>query len=108
MHKGGIKIVSLILLAVVLFLFTGLSSLLAKPALNAPVKACCDACSKEKARSTNACSTPDCPLYLCLTAKTASPVSILSPETVGSASSSIAIHSPYSEVKSIFHPPALI
>ncbi len=107
MHTCGTKIVGLILLAVVLFMFTGLSSL-AKPAPNAPVKACCAACSKEKARGTNTCSAPDCPLYLCLTANAASPVSILAPEAVGSASSPIATRSPYSAVRSIFHPPALV
>jgi hypothetical protein len=100
------KIVSLALLIVVLFMFTGLSSFISVHTSAASDKACCDACSKEKTRNTNTCSTPDCPLYLCLTANTASPVSILAPEAVRSVSSSIEVYSLFSVVKAVFHPPA--
>ncbi len=102
-----LKTVSLALLLVVLFIFTGLSSFVVVQAPDASAKACCDACSKEKTRSTNACSAPDCPLYLCLTASTVSPVSILAPEAVRLSLFTIEARSPYSVVKSVFHPPAL-
>ncbi len=107
MQSSYMKTVSLALLVVVLFMFTGLSSLVGAQAPDASTKACCDACSKEKARSANACSTPDCPLYLCLTANTVSSVSILAPEAVRTASSSVEVRSPFTAVKAIFHPPAL-
>ncbi len=102
-----VKSVSLALLLVVLFIFTGLTSFVAVQAPDASAKACCAACSKEKTRSTDACSTPDCPLYLCLTANTVSPVTILAPEAVRFSLSNIEARSPYFVVKSVFHPPAL-
>ncbi len=108
MQSSYAKYVSLALLAVVLFMFSGLSALVSPPATSAPVKACCDACAKEKTRSSNACSTPDCPLYLCVSASAASPLSIPAPAAIGSVSSSVAIHSPHSAAKSVFHPPALV
>jgi hypothetical protein len=99
------KTVSLALLVVVLFMFTGLSSVVSGFS-TASAKSCCDACSKEKTRTADACSTPDCPLDLCLTANAASPLTVLAPESVGFALSFVEIHSPYSAVKSVFHPPA--
>ncbi len=108
MHKARVKLVSLALLAIVFFMFTGLSSLVTGPAKNTPVKACCDACSKEKTRSTNTCSTPDCPLYLCLTANMVSSFSILAPEIISTASSLVEVRSPFSAAKAVFHPPALL
>ncbi len=107
MQSSYTKSVSLALLLVVLFMFTGLSSFVAAQISDAPVKACCDACSKEKTRSTNTCSTPDCPLYLCLAANMVSPVSILAPESVRSSLSSVETRSPFSVLKAVFHPPAL-
>ncbi len=107
MRSSYAKSVSLALLVVMLFLFTGLSSFVSAQVPDASAKACCDACSKEKARSTNTCSTPDCPLYLCLTANMVSPVSILAPEALRSSLSSVEIRSPLSAAKTVFHPPAL-
>ena len=101
-----LKTVSLSLLVVILFLFTGISSLVSAPVKAASKQSCCDACNTGKAQNTNACSTPDCPLYLCLTANLTSPVSPVAPEVVRSVSSFVAVHSPFSAVKAVFHPPA--
>lgn len=98
------KSISLALLSVLLFMFSGLSALASSPALDAPDKSRRDACSKEKSRITNTCSTPDCPLYLCITATIASPASILAPEALRVFSSSIEVRSPRPAAKAVFHP----
>lgn len=107
MQPAYSKTISLALLLVVLIMFSGLSSFVAAQTPDASAKSCCDACSKEKTRNANTCSTPDCPLYLCLTANMVSPVSILAPEAVRSSLSPVEAHSPFSAVKAVFHPPAL-
>jgi hypothetical protein len=102
-----LKTVSLALLLVALFMFTGLSSLISAHTPETPAKSCCDACSKEKTRNTNTCSMPDCPLFLCLTVNTSSPISILAPEPMRSSLSSVEVRLRLSAVKAVFHPPAL-
>jgi hypothetical protein len=101
------RIVSLIVLIVVLLMFTGLSSYANVVPSENPVKSCCDECNKEAGKTSDHCSTPSCPMFLCLS------VNAVSTFTLSELSGSIRI-SQFSEElsreslpKPVFHPPVI-
>ena len=102
------KILAFILLLAVFLMFTGLLTTAAASIIDQPEKSCCDECNKNESQSTDHCSTPDCPMFLCLSAN------VISPFTLSELSGNI--HIPQfaeqlnleSPAKPIFHPPVIV
>jgi hypothetical protein len=103
------KIVSIIFLVVVVSIFTGLPESVSATLFEKGEKSCCDECDKNEEQSpgTNHCSTPGCPLFVCLA------INIDSPLILSVSFESIYTPLPNTEPilkllpKSIFHPPRL-
>ena len=101
------KFVSIIVLIAMTFLFTGLSATASAAFFEKSEKSCCEEYAKNEGQNTDHCSTPDCPMFLCLSVNTVSP---FMPFTL---LGSIYIHQLVEElhlksfVKSIFHPPTI-
>lgn len=99
------RVFKLALLVVVSFMFTGLLTTALAVDVEKAAKTCCDECNKNERQSTDHCSTPSCPIFLCLS------MSIVSPFTLSELSGSIHIPHFSEELrheaapKPVFHPP---
>jgi hypothetical protein len=88
-------------------MFTGLSTSISAIHLEKTDEPCCDECNKGDEQNTGHCSTPDCPMFLCLSINTVPPFMPLT------LLESIYIHQLVEElylksfVKSVFHPPTI-
>ena len=101
------KFVSIIVLIAMTFLFTGLSATASAAFFEKSEKSCCDECTKTEGQNPDHCSTPDCPMFLCLSMNTVSPFTpSISLEGVYIFQSVEELHLK-SSVKSIFHPPTI-
>lgn len=102
------KIFTLVLLVVVGLMFTGLLSTASAVDFEKAAKSCCDECNKNERQRTGQCSTPDCPMFFCLS------VNVVSPFTLSELSGSINIPQfseefiRESQPKLIFHPPVIV
>jgi hypothetical protein len=102
------KFVSIIVMIAMTFLFTGLSATASAAFFEKSEKSCCDECNKGVNPNSVDCSTPECPMFLCLSINTVPPFMPLN--FLGS----VYIHQPVEElrlelsVKSIFHPPTIV
>ncbi len=101
------KVFTLVLLVAVSLMFTGLLTTAPAVDVEKAAKPCCDECNKNESQSTDHCSAPDCPMFLCLS------VDVVSSFTPSELSGSI--HIPHfaerlnleSPAKPIFHPPVI-
>ncbi len=100
------RIVSLIVLITVCLVFTGLSSYATVTTPEKTAKSCCDECNKRgEASKSDHCSTPSCPMFLCLS------MNIVTPFTPSIQTESVFVPQISSETylitpaKAIFHPP---
>ncbi len=99
--------VSIVVLTAVVLVFTGLPGSLSALILAKTDKSCCDECNKDEAQDSgsNQCSTPDCPIFVCLS------MDIDSPFILSASFQGLYIHFDKSELvpkplpKLIFHPP---
>jgi hypothetical protein len=105
MKSISLRVVSCLLLIAVIFMFTGLSTHIYAAPVEKAEKSCCDECSKTEGQDPDHCSTPDCPMFLCLSINTVSPFmplnfwgSLYIPQFVEELR-----HKSF--VRSIFHPP---
>lgn len=95
----------MVLIAVVL-MFSGISAPASAEPLEKAEKACCDECSNGERQGPVPCSTPDCPIFLCLAINVTVPVTLsFSTKSVSIPPVSNKLH-PTSPVRPIFHPPA--
>ena len=101
------KASALVVLIAVALVFTGLPTSVSAALGGKIVKSCCDRCNKKENqhKGTDNCSTPDCPMFLCLSMLTVTPFalpiraeSVLVPKT----GKEFRLTTP---AKSIFHPP---
>lgn len=108
MNRTFSKVSALIVLLAVALAFTGLPSFVSAAHSEKVEKSCCDECDKtgEKSKADN-CSTPTCPLFLCLSMNVAMPFT-QSIQTAGvvvrQLSSEFYLSTP---TKAIFHPPVI-
>lgn len=103
------RIASLIVLLSLVVVFTGLSSYAAVASPEKTAKSCCDECNKkDKASKSDRCSTPDCPMFLCLS------MNVVTPFTPSIQTESIFLTYHVKEfhlsisTKPIFHPPVVV
>ncbi|MCL4490369.1 MAG: hypothetical protein M1510_00470 [Nitrospirae bacterium] len=102
------KVLALVVLIAVVFMLTGLSTSASTAIIEKTEKSCCDGCSKTENQTSDHCSTPDCPVFLCLS------MNIVTPFTPSVQTEGVYI--PHfiegvhlkSLVKPIFHPPATV
>ncbi len=110
MKVNPFKMISLILLVSAALMLTGFSESFSSAFLEKAEKSCCDECNngEEKTPGANHCSTPDCPLFVCLAINIDSPF-VLSTSFEGIY---VPLFSPEPILKplpkSIFHPPRFI
>jgi len=101
------RAVSFLVLIAVVLMFAGLSTSVSAAIIEKSEKSCCDGCSKNGGQNTDHCSTPDCPVFLCLSVNTVSPfapVALLGSVYIHQLVEELHLKSP---VKSIFHPPTI-
>jgi len=102
------KVFKFIVLLAVSLMFTGLLSIASAVTIENPEKSCCDECNKNESQSTDHCSTPTCPMFLCLS------VNVVSPFTLSELPGNIHIPQFSEELrhesvpKPIFHPPVIV
>lgn len=108
MKSGRLKnLITVMVLVSVVFLMTGAQSYVSAASLKNTETPCCDECGKSDARTSDHCSTPDCPMFLCLSINT------VSPYTLSTSKDSVYIPQFTKEsaikflAKSIFHPPTI-
>ncbi len=72
------KASAIIVLIAVALVFTGLPTSVSAALGGKIVKSCCDRCNKSESqnKSTDHCSTPECPMFLCLSMNTVTPFSL--------------------------------
>ena len=105
MRFSFFRLISIIVLISVVIMLSGLSEPAFASLVEKAEKPCCDECNKGANPNSVDCSTPECPMFLCLSINTVSPFMPLN--FLGS----VYIHQPVEElhlklsVKSIFHPP---
>ena len=58
-----VRVLSAIVLVAVALMFTGVGELTRVPSGE---KSCCDDCHKGQSQNPDRCSTPDCPVFVCL------------------------------------------
>ncbi|TAN46048.1 MAG: hypothetical protein EPN22_00255 [Nitrospirae bacterium] len=108
MNNAFSKVSTLIVLIAVALAFAGLPGFVSAGTGEKVEKSCCDECNNNEGRSADHCSTPDCPMFLCLS------VNVVSVFTLSELSGSIHIPYLFEEVvhefllKPIFHPPVII
>ncbi|MCL4476210.1 MAG: hypothetical protein M1508_08290 [Nitrospirae bacterium] len=95
------------LLIAAVFMFTGLSATISAASFEKVEKSCCDECSKDEGQGPDHCSTPDCPMFLCLSINTVPPFMPLN--FLGSVYIPQFVEELHlkSFVKSVFHPPTI-
>ena len=101
------RICAFIVLFVVILVFVGPTTSVFASSQENTEKSCCDECSKTEGQNTDHCSTPDCPMLLCLSANTVSqfmPVTLLGSIYIHQLVEKLHFKSP---VNSIFHPPTI-
>ena len=102
---GLYSIISTILLITAALTFTGLSESFSAAFLEEAEESCCDECNKGETEPPDHCSTPNCPLFVCLS------MNIDSPLVLAVSFDGVYIPQPKKElvleplVRSIFHPP---
>jgi len=102
------RIASLIVLIAVSIAFTGVSSHALPSPSAQTTKSCCDDCNKEEGKTVDHCSTPDCPMFFCLS------MNIVTPFTPSIQTESVFVTRHTKEfhlsisLKPIFHPPAIV
>ncbi len=105
MQLNPFRVTSVIVLIAVVMMFTGLSAPVSAAPLEKPQKSCCDECNKGEGQSPDHCSTPDCPMFFCLS------MNMVSPSTPSIQTESVFVTQPAREfhlsisTKPIFHPP---
>jgi len=91
-------------------MLTGLSDSFSAAFLQKAEKTCCDQCNQneEQTPRTNHCSTPDCPLFVCLAINIDSPFALFA--SFEGILIPLFIPEPILKPlpKSIFHPPRII
>jgi len=101
------RICAFIILIAVILVFVGPTASVFASSQENTEKSCCDECNKSNGQGTDHCSTPDCPMFLCLSVNTVSPFMPLN--------LSGSVHLPQfaekldlkSSANSIFHPPII-
>lgn len=103
------RIVSLIVLIVVALMFTGLTSYAATAPIVKSEKSCCDECNKkDEGNKSDHCSTPTCPMFLCLSMNIVTPFTpSIQTESVFLTNHAKEFHLSIS-TKPIFHPPVIV
>lgn len=111
MRSTLFRIISIIVLFVAVFSFSGLETAVASSSVAKADKSCCGSCDQDEDQSPSRgpASSPDCPLVLCLSADIVEPITlqVVSSETVPFFTFvPESIPDPF--IKSIFHPPSLV
>lgn len=103
-----VRIVSFIVLIAVCLMFTGLSSYATVTPPEKPAKSCCEECNKRnESGKSDHCSTPTCPMFLCLS------MNIVTPFMPSIQTTSVFVTQIGTEfyvltpAKSVFHPPVV-
>jgi len=100
----------IVLLITVILTLTGLSESFAAAFLEKSEKPCCDECNgkEEQSPGANHCSTPDCPVFVCLAINVDSPF-VLSNSLEGIYNLLLILEPNLKPLpRSIFHPPRII
>jgi hypothetical protein len=58
---------SIVVLVIAITTFTGLPDSVSAALEDKGAESCCDACNQSNEKSPDQCSTPECPVFLCLT-----------------------------------------
>ena len=107
MNRSLPRALALIVLIAVCLVFTGLSSYATVTPPEKTAKSCCDECNKEAGKTSDSCSTPDCPMFLCLSMNIITSFTpAVQTESVFVAQHAKELHLSIS-TKPIFHPPAV-
>ncbi len=102
------KVFAIIVLIAVALALTGLPSSVSAAFGEKVTKSCCDECNKkDEASKSDHCSTPTCPMFLCLSMNIVTPFTpSIQPESVFLTYHAKEFHLSIS-TKPIFHPPAV-